>query len=153
VRQPSYLEHLSTVLDEVPIEDWREWLRPGAARRGAVPLDDFVETNFDFYGRTLNGTPSCGPAGSAASRWSRARSARRSAASTSPGTSRRVQGDDGRAGRQPARGLPRSITDLDWMGEETKQRAFEKLDTFRPKIGYPDKFRDYSALEFVPPTT
>ena len=44
----------------------------------------------------------------------------------------------------------RSITDLDWMGEETKQRAFEKLDTFRPKIGYPEKFRDYSALEISP---
>jgi endothelin-converting enzyme/putative endopeptidase len=44
----------------------------------------------------------------------------------------------------------RSITDLDWMGEETKQRAFEKLDTFRPKIGYPEKFRDYSALEVNP---
>ena len=41
----------------------------------------------------------------------------------------------------------RSITDLDWMGEETKQRAFEKLDTFNPKIGYPEKWRDYSGLE------
>jgi endothelin-converting enzyme/putative endopeptidase len=40
-----------------------------------------------------------------------------------------------------------SISDLDWMGEETKQRAFEKLETFRPKIGYPEKFRDYSALQ------
>ncbi len=44
----------------------------------------------------------------------------------------------------------RSITDLDWMGEETKKRAFEKLETFRPKIGYPEKFRDYSALEIDP---
>ena len=39
----------------------------------------------------------------------------------------------------------RSITDLDWMTEETKQRAFAKLETFRPKIGYPEKFRDYSS--------
>ena len=43
-----------------------------------------------------------------------------------------------------------SIAALDWMGEETKQRAYEKLDTFRPKIGYPEKFRDYSALEVSP---
>ena len=35
------------------------------------------------------------------------------------------------------------------MGEETKQRAYRKLDTFMPKIGYPDKFRDYSTLEVV----
>ena len=40
-----------------------------------------------------------------------------------------------------------SISQLDWMTDETKQRAFEKLDTFRPKIGYPERFRDYSALE------
>jgi hypothetical protein len=44
----------------------------------------------------------------------------------------------------------RSITDLDWMSEETKQRAFEKIDTFKPKIGYPDTWRDYSALEVSP---
>jgi endothelin-converting enzyme/putative endopeptidase len=43
-----------------------------------------------------------------------------------------------------------SIAKLDWMTEETKQRAFEKLETFRPKIAYPDKFRDYSALTIVP---
>ena len=52
---------------------------------------------------------------------------------------------------QPARGLPAARSPhLDWMTEETKQRAFDKLDTFRPKIGYPEKFRDYSALEVSP---
>jgi endothelin-converting enzyme/putative endopeptidase len=44
----------------------------------------------------------------------------------------------------------RQIGALDWMGEETKQRAYRKLETFRPKIGYPEKFRDYSALEVRP---
>ena len=44
----------------------------------------------------------------------------------------------------------RSIEALDWMTEETKQRAYDKLATFRPKIGYPDKFRDYSKLEVRP---
>ena len=43
-----------------------------------------------------------------------------------------------------------SITHLDWMTEDTKQRAFEKLDKFRPKIGYPKKFRDYSKLTVTP---
>jgi endothelin-converting enzyme/putative endopeptidase len=43
-----------------------------------------------------------------------------------------------------------SIESLDWMGEETKQRAYRKLETFLPKIGYPKKFRDYSALEVTP---
>lgn len=40
----------------------------------------------------------------------------------------------------------RSITELDWMGEETKQRALKKLATFNPKIGYPEKWKDYSSL-------
>jgi endothelin-converting enzyme/putative endopeptidase len=44
----------------------------------------------------------------------------------------------------------RNIEQLDWMGEDTKQRAYRKLTTFNPKIGYPEKFRDYSALEVVP---
>jgi putative endopeptidase len=58
VRQPSYFAHLSTVLDEVPIEDWKAWLLVHVLRSAAPYLtDDFVETNFDFYGRTLNGTP------------------------------------------------------------------------------------------------
>src|SRR3546814_11888467 len=43
-----------------------------------------------------------------------------------------------------------SIEALDWMTEETKQRAYEKLATFRPKIGYPEKFRDYSAPKVSP---
>ena len=58
VRQPSYFQHLSTVLGEVPVEDWRTWLLTRVLRSAAAYLtDDFVEANFDFYGRTLNGTP------------------------------------------------------------------------------------------------
>ena len=46
------------MLDEVPIEDWKQWLLVHVLRAAAPYLtDDFVETNFDFYGRTLNGTP------------------------------------------------------------------------------------------------
>ena len=152
VRQPSYLAHLSTVLEEVPIEDWRQWLQSHVLRAAAAYLtDDFVAVNFDFYGRTLNGTPEL------RARWKRGVSL--------------VEGAIGEAvGREyVARHFPpeskaqmdalvanlleayrRSIADLDWMTEETKQRAYEKLDTFRPKIGYPDEFRDYSALVVTP---
>ena len=48
------------------------------------------------------------------------------------------------------RAYRQSISALDWMSEETKQRAYAKLDMFRSKIGYPEKFRDYSSLDFVP---
>jgi putative endopeptidase len=152
VRQPSYFAHLSTVLEEVPIEDWKAWLLSRVLRSAAPYLtDDFVETNFDFYGRTLNGTPEL------RARWKRGVGL--------------VEGAIGEAvGREyVARHFPPtskalmdelvdnllaayrdSISRLDWMTAETKQRAYEKLATFRPKIGYPEKFRDYSALRVRP---
>ena len=152
VRQPSYLAHLETVLADTPIEDWKAFLTVRAIRTAASYLSGaFVEANFDFYGRTLSGTPEL------RARWKRGVGL--------------VEGALGEAvGREyVSRHFPprskemmdelvanlleayrRSITDLDWMSEETKQRAFEKLDTFRPKIGYPEKFRDYSALEITP---
>ncbi|CAM3281726.1 M13-type metalloendopeptidase [Nocardioides dubius] len=151
VRQPSYLEHLSAVLESTPIEQWRDWMLTRVLRSAAPYLtDDFVETNFDFYGRTLNGTPEL------RARWKRAVAF--------------VEGSVGEAvGREyVARHFPpqskemmdelvanlleayrRSIADLDWMTAETKERAYAKLDTFRPKIGYPETFRDYSALRVV----
>ena len=148
VMMPSFFEHLSTVLAEVPIEEWKPWMLARVLRSAAPYLtDDFVETNFDFYGRTLNGTPEL------RARWKRGVGL--------------VEGAIGEAvGREyVARHFPprakalmdelvanlltayrQSIAALDWMTEETKQRAYEKLETFRPKIGYPDEFRDYSTL-------
>jgi putative endopeptidase len=152
VRQPSYLEHLTTALEEVPIEQWRTWLSIRVVRAAAPYLPrDIVETNFDFYGRTLSGTPEI------RERWKRGVAV--------------VEGSIGEAvGREyvarhfpPAskammeelvgnllRAYRESISSLDWMGEETKQRAYAKLDMFRSKIGYPEKFRDYSELDFAP---
>jgi putative endopeptidase len=152
VRQPSYLEHLSTALEEVPIEQWRVWLAMGVVRTAAPYLPAaFVETNFDFYGRTLSGTPQL------RDRWKRGVAV--------------VEGSVGEAvGREyvarhfpPAskemmeelvgnllRAYRESISALDWMSEETKQRAYAKLEMFRSKIGYPDTFRDYSELDFKP---
>ncbi|RNL61997.1 peptidase M13 [Nocardioides marmoriginsengisoli] len=148
VRQPSYLTHLETVLTETPIEAWRAFLTVRAIRSAAAYLPDaFVQVNFDFYGRTLSGTPEL------RARWKRGVGL--------------VEGGLGEAvGREyVARHFPprskelmdelvgnlleayrQSITTLDWMSAETKEKAFEKLDTFVPKIGYPKKFRDYSEL-------
>jgi putative endopeptidase len=149
VRQPSYLAHLSTVLDEVPIDRWRDWLTSRVLRSGAAYLsDDFVQANFDFYGRTLNGTPEL------RARWKRAVSLVEGAVGEAVGREyvarhfpprAKAMMDDLVANLLEA--YRQSIAALDWMTEETKQRAYEKLDTFRPKIGYPEKFRDYSALE------
>lgn len=148
VRQPSYLAHLSTVLESVPLEDWKAWLLAHVLRSAAPYLtDDFVETNFDFYGRTLNGTPEL------RARWKRGVALVEGAVGEAvgkeyvarhfPPRSKELM-DDLVANLLAA--YRESISKLDWMTEETKQRAYEKLETFRPKIGYPEKFRDYSAL-------
>mgnify|MGYP000014637172 FL=1 len=152
VRQPSFFEGLAGVLAEVPLEQWRPWLLVRVLRSAAPYLtDELVETNFDFYGRTLNGTPEL------RARWKRGVAL--------------VEGALGEAvGKQyVARHFPpqskammeelvsnllaayrESIGALDWMTEETKSRAYEKLETFNPKIGYPDTFRDYSGLSVRP---
>ena len=51
---------------------------------------------------------------------------------------------------QPRRGVPASLSDRPWMGDATRREALAKLGQFTPKIGYPDAWRDYSALEIVP---
>ena len=149
VRQPSFFGHLSEVLADVPIEHWRDWLLTRVLRSAAPYLtDEFVETNFDFYGRTLSGTPEL------RARWKRAVAfvegavgeavGREYVARHFPPESKAMM-DDLVANLLEA--YRQSIAALDWMTEETKQRAYEKLVTFRPKIGYPDEFRDYSTLQ------
>jgi putative endopeptidase len=152
VRQPSYLAHMSTVLEEVDIEQWRPWLLFHVLRSAAPYLPDaFVQTNFDFYGRTLNGTPEL------RERWKRGVALVEGAIGEAVGKvyvdlhfppESKAMMDELVANLLEAYRV--SIEALDWMTEETKQRAYEKLDTFRPKIGYPEKFRDYSNLRVSP---
>ncbi|WP_240660113.1 M13-type metalloendopeptidase [Streptomyces sp. WAC 01529] len=152
VRQPSYLSHLSAVLAETPIEQWRDWALTRVLRACAPYLtDDFVRNNFEFYGRTLNGTPEL------RARWKRAVSLVEGAMGEAVGKeyvarhfppSSKAMMDDLVANLLEA--YRQSIARLDWMTDETKARAYEKLATFRPKIGYPDTFRDYSALQVSP---
>ncbi len=149
VRQPSYLSHLSAVMGSAPIEQWRSWLAIRIIRSAAPYLSKaFVEENFDFYGRTLNGTPEV------RARWKRG-------VAFVEGAIGEAVGEEYVARHFPPRSKALmdelvqnllkayrvSVEALDWMGEETKQRAYRKLDTFMPKIGYPDEFRDYSKLE------
>jgi putative endopeptidase len=149
VRQPSYLAHLSAVLTEVPMEQWRAWVAARVLHAASPYLsEEFVRTDFEFFGGVLKGTPEL------RARWKRAVEF--------------VEGAIGEAvGREyVARHFPprskalmdelignliqayrESISGLEWMTDETKERAYKKLATFRPKIGYPDRFRDYSALQ------
>jgi len=149
VRQPSYLEHLSTVLTETDIEDWKVWLRFHVLRWAAPYLTDpFVQANFDFYGRTLNGTPEL------RERWKRGVSLVEGALGEAVGKEYAARHFPPEAKAQMLELVDNllaayrsSIEKLDWMTEETKQRAYEKLTKFTPKIGYPDTWRDYSSLQ------
>lgn len=151
VRQPSFFAHLSEVLEDVPVESWRTWLTTRVLRTFAPYLtDDLVEANFELYGRTLSGTPEL------RARWKRALSFVEGAVGEAVGReyverhfppAAKEQMDELVAHLVEA--YRRSITALDWMTEETKQRALEKLGQFVPKIGYPDTWRDYSDLVVV----
>src|SRR6476469_9936772 len=148
VMQPDFFSHRSTVLEETPMETWRDVLHLRIVRSSAPYLpDEFVQANFDFYGRTLNGTPEL------RARWKRGVDFVEGAIGEAvgkvyvtrhfPPTSKQMM-DELVANLVTA--YRRSIETLDWMGEDTKQKAYDKLDRFYPKIGYPTEFRDYSSL-------
>jgi putative endopeptidase len=152
VKEPSYLTHLESVLTSADMDQWRAFLSVRAIRSAAAYLsEEFVETNFDFYGRTLSGTPEL------RARWKRGVAlvegglveavGREYVARHFPPRSKELMDD---LVDNLLEAYRQSIGALDWMGEETKQRAYEKLEKFRPKIGYPVKWRDYSTLQIDP---
>lgn len=149
VRQPSFLEGLGALLTDELLPAWKDWLAWQVIRSNAPYLSsEFVEANFDFYGRTLTGTPQM------RERWKRGVSLVEGAMGEAVGRiyverhfppAAKDAMDDLVANLVEA--YRTSITHLDWMGEETRRRALDKLEKFTPKIGYPVKWRDYSALE------
>ena len=152
VRQPSFLAGLAELLTEDRIDAWRDWLVWHTIRVNAGSLSDaFVQASFDFYGRTLTGTPQLRP------RWKRGVQLVEGVLGEAVGRvyverhfppSAKAAMDELVADLIEA--YRRSITELEWMGPETRARALEKLERFTPKIGYPVRWRDYSTLEIVP---
>lgn len=148
VRQPGYLEGLAKALTDVPLADWKTWLTWHIVHSTAPYLSKaFVEENFAFYGTTLSGTPQL------RERWKRAVSAVEGAMGEAVGELF-VERHFPPEAKQRMVGLVANliaayrerIQTLDWMGDDTKSRALAKLEQFTPKIGYPDTWRDYSAL-------
>ena len=149
LRQPSFLEGLAAALTAGNLEKWTDWLRWQVIRSSAAFLsDDFVAANFDFYGRTLTGTPEL------RARWKRGVSLVEGALGEAVGRIYvdRHFPDAAKASMDVlvanlVEAYRQSITALGWMTDATRKRALEKLDKFTPKIGYPVKWRDYSSLE------
>lgn len=152
VRQPSFVEGLGRLLTDHRLPAWRDWLAWQVIRSSAAYLSkDFVDANFDFYGRTLSGTPEL------RERWKRAVSFVEGAMGEAVGriyVERHFPPAAKEAMDELVANLVeayrQSIAGLDWMGEETRAKALDKLEKFTPKIGYPVKWRDYSTLEVDP---
>jgi putative endopeptidase len=149
VSEPAYFKEVQTLLKTHKVDDWKTYLRWHLVHSKASYLPaSFDQANFDFYSKYLRGLEVMPP------RWKRC--------------VRRVDGDLGEALGQEfvaktfapstkqsaltmTKGIEASmeseIKQLPWMGEETKKRALEKLHGIVNKIGYPDKWRDYSSIK------
>ncbi|WP_348789690.1 M13-type metalloendopeptidase [Leifsonia sp. NPDC080035] len=152
LRQPSFASGLATLLTEDRLQSWKDWLAWQIIHGSAPYLSgDFVDANFDFYGRTLTGTPEM------RARWKRGVSLVEGAMGEAVGRIY-VEKHFPPAAKNAMDELVanlieayrQSIRTLEWMGEDTRNRALDKLDKFTPKIGYPVKWRDYSALQIDP---
>ncbi|MBE6481777.1 MAG: peptidase M13 [Actinomyces ruminicola] len=152
VEQPDYLPHLAQVWQDTPLEDLRAWVAWHLVHgRAALLSRAFVEENFDFYSHTLQGVDEL------RARWKRG-------VGLIEGTLGEALGELYVARHFPPEHKARmeqlvarlieayrqSISALEWMGPATRERALEKLSLFTPKIGYPSKWRDYSAVTVTP---
>ncbi|PWF55162.1 M13 family metallopeptidase [Massilia glaciei] len=148
VSQPSYLKGFVGVTKKLPLESWKAYFRWQLVRSYANYMPKaVVDQQFTFYGTTLSGVTEMRP------RWKRGVGAVEGALGESLGklyveqnfpAERKVRMDA--LVKNLLLAYKQSITKLDWMSAATKKEAQAKLAKFTPKIGYPDKWKDYSAL-------
>jgi predicted metalloendopeptidase len=148
VSQPSYFQALNNIFIDTDVAVWKDYLRVRLLTSFAPYLSaDYVDTHFEFYAKTLSGREQQQP------RWRRAVSSINRYLGELLG---QLYVEKHFPESSKARmtemvdyliaAYADSIKNLPWMTEATKQQALLKLSKFTPKIGYPDKWRDYSAL-------
>ena len=145
--QPKFFQQLDQMLQSVPLADWKTYLRWHLVHESASLLSSkFVNENFDFYGRTLQGTMELRP------RWKRCVTATDHDLGEALGqkyVEKAFPPQAKAAALQMVHNLMAALrADMDtltWMGPETRKQAEAKLDAMALKIGYPDKWRDYSS--------
>lgn len=148
VWQPSYLEGLSGLVAEQPLEAWKNWLRVQVLRSFAPYLSsDFVNENFSFYSAKLGGVEQI------KDRWKRGVAFTEGAVGEDIGQLYVAENFPPEAKAAMDQLVQRlieayriSIGELSWMGEQTIEKALDKLSKFRPKIGYPNEWIDYSSI-------
>ncbi len=149
VGQVAFLKEAVTLIDTMPLKDQIAYLQWKLIDASAAYLsDDIYAANFDFYSRTMSGTKEMKP------RWKRAVANVDSSLGEAVGQMY-VEKYFPAASKERMIALVKNlqeslgerIQNLTWMSKETKAKAAEKLAAFHVKIGYPDKWRDYSALQ------
>lgn len=148
VRNYPYFEKFGEFFSSVPVQTWKDYMAFHLVDDFAPALSsEFVDLHFGFHETTLNGVPENLP------RWKRSVEATSGvlgevlgqeyvARHFSPEAKERMD----QLVQNLTRAYAQSISELDWMSDATKKKALVKLAAFKPKIGYPDKWRDYSAL-------
>jgi putative endopeptidase len=149
VRQPSYVTDAARVIGQFSIDDWKSYLTWHVIDSRANLLSKpFVTEDFEFSGKTLLGTPEMEP------RWKRGVGLVEGVLGEAVGklyVAKHFPPEAKERMKELVANLIEAyrvdIQALDWMSPETKAKALVKLSKFTPKIGYPDKWRDYSKLE------
>lgn len=152
VGQPSYFKAMDDLLGKMPLEKLRNYLLAQVVSGASGALDDdFYMASFDFFQKQMAGVQEPKP------RWKRAMSVPNSILSQAVGkmyVDRYFSTEDkermSRLVGNIQKALGEHIDALDWMSDATKAKAREKLAAFTVKIGYPDKWKDYSSLQIDP---
>lgn len=151
VAQVNYTKALNDIIKDTPLDTWKTYLKWSVINGAAEALNTTLdEENFNFNGTILSGAPKQRP------QWRRAVVVVNTALGEmvgklyvekhfSPEAKARMMVLVGNL----LKAYESSIKELDWMSPETKIEALKKISKFTPKIGYPDKWRDYSALKIV----
>jgi putative endopeptidase len=148
VTQLDYMKSLDNIIQTTSIDDWKIFLQWGLINASASRLtSELDQANFEFYSKVLRGVEEQLP------QWRRAVSLVNNTVGEIIGkvyVKKHFPPEAKERMLQMVNNLLKayeiSIKDLDWMTEETKIQALDKLSKFTPKIGYPDKWRDYSLL-------
>ena len=151
VAQIDYLKSLNNIIKTTPLTTWKGYLKWNAIHGAARSLNTALDNeNFDFYGKTLNGIRTQQPL------WRRGVDRVNNNLGEIVGKvyvkkhfSPQAKEEVTLLVKNLLKAYGESIKNLDWMSPVTKKQALDKLSKFTPKIGYPDKWRDYSTLKVV----
>ena len=148
--QPKFFAEFDKLLSHAPVAQWQAYLRFHLINGAAGALSQpFVDASFDFWGKTLSGQPEQRP------RWKRVLGAVNGAIGEGLGElyvarefSPEAKARASELVNNVRDALKARIEKVDWMSPQTKQKALEKWSKLLPKIGYPDRWRDWSGLQF-----